>query len=740
MADNVAVTTLEIRGTEKVATTMKELREQIKSYRDELVALGPVSEMDEKKLEEHSRVVQKLAKDKKLLAEVTRVEKDSLAAQAREVDILNDSYNDLQAEMSRLKRAYKDMSAAERDSDIGAQTLSNIQQLDVKLKDLDAGMGQFQRNVGNYGQTFEESMSKARQNTGFLEQGMGTLMSVMGLAGAENKTLITTIAGLQLALQAFNNEGVQKVIISIREWIAAKIAARAASKAQQAEAKATATAMVAEAAATQTATAATNAFKKALIATGIGAVVVALGALIANWDKLTNLLGRAEQYQRKMNKAMAEGAGNAAEEVVQLKILEAVATDVTRAEEERSRAATLLLDKLDETINATSIAAVKNGEYADSVAAVTNALVQQARAEAALDLIKEKQAEILKKQTQANQFAAKNPTLWDNIVAGASQGTATAADVHAARVENKQTQVQNLQKEFDDWLKHLIKSLQLSDFGFAGSESGSGGSGSGSGRSGETTSSAISEAEEDIQAVLDAEEAHIEWAMNLDAMARQARIDGLHEEVVAHNDALMEQMQNEEEYQAWQDKVREEQKQKEAEFRQWQKETAISTSETLASATASMFDSIANAIEATAEDEEETAKKTKGLRIAGATMTMLQGIVSAVATAMAIPPPVGPILGAINAATVLATGTANIAKIKATDVATGSSPGGADVPSASVQIPTINRSLPATQILTSASDEARLNKIASDQRVKLVYSDLEVASTDQRVKVEESSF
>lgn len=749
MAENVAVTTLEIKGTEQVATSMKELREQIKSYKDELVVLGQIEEKTEQQKAQQTAVVEKLTKATKLLSDVTSAHRTGMGETEKKLDILNDSYNDLQAQLTKLKKAYKDMSAAERDSDIGAETLQNIKQLDVKLKDLDAGMGQFQRNVGNYGKTFEESMANARQNTGFLEQGMGTLMAVMGLAGAENKALLTTIAGLQLAFQAFNNEGVQKVIISIKNWIASKVAARAAAKAQAAEVKAETVAVTANATATKAATTATNGFKKALMATGIGAIVVALGALIANWDKVVELLNSASGGQGKMNKAMAEGAAEAAKEVVELKVLEAITTDVTRAEEERNKAASILLERLGETADATSIAAAKNGEYANSVLAVSDALVKQARAEAALEMIREKQAEILTKKTKVNQDRASGPNLWDYMAAAlADNREFTAETYREGRVERQDNRIEKLEEEFNTWLDNLMKNFSFEDFDFGGSTD-----------NGATTSSTTSSttttkvattptsggspipSEEDIDAALEAEEkaileaiaaqeAFAQWKADREQEARDAKFDALHEEVVAYGEAEMEKRKQSEETAELEKKMLEEKRARTME--------SINLTTTGLSSLGAMFNAISSAVEATSADEEDALKKTKGIKIAGATMDMLSGVVSAISTAMTIPPPAGPIIGAVNAATVLATGAANIAQIKAVDVSGASST--TPTPSASVAAPTINRSLPATQILTSASDEERLNKMASDQRVKLVYSDIEIASTDQRVKVEESSF
>ena len=55
MAENVAVTTIEIRGTEKVATSMKELKQQISDYRDKLIVLGQAEEETEEILKAKER-------------------------------------------------------------------------------------------------------------------------------------------------------------------------------------------------------------------------------------------------------------------------------------------------------------------------------------------------------------------------------------------------------------------------------------------------------------------------------------------------------------------------------------------------------------------------------------------------------------------------------------------------------------------------------------------------------------
>lgn len=151
--------------------------------------------------------------------------------------------------------------------------------------------------------------------------------------------------------------------------------------------------------------------------------------------------------------------------------------------------------------------------------------------------------------------------------------------------------------------------------------------------------------------------------------------------------------------------------------------------------------SIADMYESNTEMSEEEAKKVKNLRIAGATIDMFQGAVTAYAGAQSLGVPLGPIIGAINAAAVIATGMANIAKIRATDINKNSAGGTAtaSVP-ATVQAPTVVPQVQETRTITSASEEDRLNQMASEQRVYILSSDLEADREQTRARVAETTF
>lgn len=52
--------------------------------------------------------------------------------------------------LSRMRIVYESMKGEERESTLGQNLLKNIQTLDTKIKQLDASIGNHQRNVDNY--------------------------------------------------------------------------------------------------------------------------------------------------------------------------------------------------------------------------------------------------------------------------------------------------------------------------------------------------------------------------------------------------------------------------------------------------------------------------------------------------------------------------------------------------------------------------------------------------------------
>ena len=162
-----------------------------------------------------------------------------------------------------------------------------------------------------------------------------------------------------------------------------------------------------------------------------------------------------------------------------------------------------------------------------------------------------------------------------------------------------------------------------------------------------------------------------------------------------------------------------------------------------AGATSAVLSSLADMYEASTDGGEKEAKKAKALRIAAATIDMLQGAVTAYSSAQSLGPIAGPIVGAANAAAVIAAGAANIAKIRATQV---SKNGSSTAPTAAAVSPVVSAPVqeytPPEQLrtVTSASEEDRLNRMAEPARVYILQSDIEAAGRAAKVQVDESTF
>lgn len=776
MAENVAVTTLEIRGTEKVATSMKELKKQISDYRDELVALGQIEDKNEQQMEEQTRVIKKLQDATQLLSDVTNAHKKSSAEINDAIDKNTASYNQLQAELTRLKKAYKDMSAMERDSEFGQQTLNTISKLDVKLKDLDAGMGQYQRNVGNYGQTFEESMAQARQSSGYLAQGMGTLNGILALSGTENEGLKKAVTGVTLALQVMQNEGVSKLIIKLKDWLVSKTATTAATTKETAAVSAHATAMQADAAATTTATAATNGFKKALIATGIGAIIVAIGSLIAYWDELTKALGFAEDATDAETEALkkAEEAANEYRQAVGAAVSNSLSKYVKlRSEYKRLRSEHEKRSWIKENADAfndlgISVNGLNDAEaaFVNNTQAVVDALIKRAVAAAkeqqltklAAKYMEEKMKAEAQYEKQAKRYGSKADAPGGGVFNENEdmfvdrEGNWVYTDKGAAKHnENLKKSLMSTPNRIKKEMETLADEL-ASDFAgqvIGGYKPSSSSSSSSSEKKDvkKETAEKLAALEEYEKAALELEEDYSEaswenttWEITekirLEEEARQKerelaaeRLEGAEEERNAVTESINAEIA-----------AREEQLEKEKKLAKDRKKTNIEAAMQTAQATSSILGSIADTIEALTEDEKESAKKTKGIRIASTTIDTITGATGAYMQAAAsIPPPAGIIVGAANAASVLATGMANIAKMKSTPVDTATSPS-ISTPSASVSAPNIPTQLDSVRNVTTASEEERLNKMAQSQKVYILQSDIEAAGVASKVQVTESTF
>ena len=347
MADTIEkIIKIEASGSEQ---TVKGLKKEIDSLRDALLNV-------EKGGDDYKKILDQLIDDQKQLASV-------MSAGKNEVSAATGSYNALKNEMSALKKVWAEVTDEASRDEIGKR----IGEINTKLKDFDASIGNYQRNVGNYASGFKNARQElaalktqmdnleegsAEYNAAFqraaeithslserqemlrysaadlgtqlsnitgiasgLMGGFNALQGVLALTGSKSEELQETMVKLQAGIAIVQGlqglEGMTKKAQGLVEGLTNMIfktnETTAAVAAETTAVGANTTAQEANAVATNAATVATNGFKKALVATGIGAIIVLIGTLVAHWEDLKDMVGlsneKLEQFGKVMDKA-----------------------------------------------------------------------------------------------------------------------------------------------------------------------------------------------------------------------------------------------------------------------------------------------------------------------------------------------------------------------------------------------------------------------------------------------------
>lgn len=157
---------------ERSTDTVKDLKTEISDLKDALLNVDKASE-------DYDKGLKLLREDQQRLNEVNALTKKS-------VDALPGSYAALNAELIQARKNYKELTPEERaNAEVGGVMLKRIQELDSELKSLDASMGQYQRNVGNYKSALEGVGDSLSHLPGGINQtvsgikNMGTAMKLL---------------------------------------------------------------------------------------------------------------------------------------------------------------------------------------------------------------------------------------------------------------------------------------------------------------------------------------------------------------------------------------------------------------------------------------------------------------------------------------------------------------------------------------------------------------------------------
>lgn len=840
MATTENTTVLRIDGKPAV-TSLRELKAAIEANKDALVQLGLVEDSDTAKKEKQAQITKQLENNLKLLNQVQNAAKVTTVQNAKAIDTQTASYYDMQKALSTLKKAWKEMDAEQRNATEGGEILQKIKQLDAELKTLDSDIGQFQRNVGNYGQSFKQSLDEAQKGAQGLVQGFSSVNGIMALTGESSNSLVKALAAVQVIAGLLNSsKGIVGFIKHLRETTAAE-------KATAAGAKATAGAMQAEAAATETATAATKVFKTALATIGIGAVLVLVGELIAHLDDLARTFGLIDEEAEKQHQAtfkrieeldaeidkrkrLLEAAGES-QSTVMLQNIKDIQDAAHEVFEEYSKfydeyndktlvgqwASDLSDEKIEEMWEKHHDLVMQAKKAYDDLEVSVVSYIHSSDLERAQEGMNEYEKSIdnLKRtaleaaaelealraagKITAEQFEQYSADLLDTFNWQADQVVKKAQEdrqrekerqtkAASDRLKAEKKNAENLLKQAEDARKTDLQRLtdkyneekaMLEKHGLdtaaltANYEEARAAIFKKSAAkvqaqldkdTAEQEAKRKKKAEDDMAAARDAADAQLELLEKLAerrTRLSEATIDDEEKSAAAtyeiEQQALRDRIDALEQFQAEALELGDQeaalQYQQEAadlsveiELREAEEKARIrkrdkknreqAAKETVASVS-SILGALADIYEINGKEDAKAQKRAKNIRIAAATIDMIQGAVTAYSTAQSLGPIAGPIVGAINAAAVTAAGLENIAKIRATDVSGNSAPADSAAAPAIAEAPQVNPEVQVVRNLTGQSEEDRINQ---PQRVYILQSDIEAAGNQSRAVVAESTF
>lgn len=403
---------------EKISELRASLRELSKEYKE-----GTKSEKDYKS--ERDDTVSQI----RTLTEKNKQYSAILRNHTQVAIATTGSYNEMKASMLQLEKEYYNLSQAAREGAKGMDILNNIGKLNQKLKDIDAQMGNYQRNVGNYASGWNGLNVSIQQiarelpalsvsaNTFFLAISNNLPMFVDELKKARIEYELAKKSN-QTAIPVF-----KQVLSSLLSW--------------------------------QTA-----------LVVGI-TLLSSYGGEIAKWVSslfdARKEIDYLKQLQEDLNKAQKEGVKNAQDEAVKLDILYRAAVNLNKPMGERKKAVEELKKQYPSYFKNISDENILAGKAADSYQRLSNAILASAKARAVQDRLveqakqkldlEEKLADLESKREKAEARKRREEATLAKIPTSAGEGY----DFQARLVSKAQSKVESLDKEIGSLLNQLYQ-------------------------------------------------------------------------------------------------------------------------------------------------------------------------------------------------------------------------------------------------------------------------------------------
>lgn len=324
----VKVLDVEIRASDTVKQ-LAALKQQATELRKEQKAL------DLSTKEGREAYVAYTAQIKAVNAEASKLERQ-ITNDIKAQNQAKGSLNQLSSELNNMKAEYRDLSEEVRQSPFGVQMQQDIDALNTKLKEAEAAYGDNQRSVGDYaiagkaltqelgeitdklyelatagqrGSKEYEELAKKAQDLRKAQQQVDAEIDAGGSLTKNLDGLTQAVSGVTAAYTLWQSAsqllGIQneELEATMQKVVIATTALNALQEIQTALQKQSAAVILAKTVATKAATAAQWLWNVAMAASPIGAVILAVTALIAGVVALAKSLTNGASATREFNKA-----------------------------------------------------------------------------------------------------------------------------------------------------------------------------------------------------------------------------------------------------------------------------------------------------------------------------------------------------------------------------------------------------------------------------------------------------
>lgn len=291
------------------------------------------------------------------------------------------SYYEMNAAMLELQKRYKALGDADRNSTLGQNLVKQANDLNTKLKEIDAQFGNYQRNVGNYSSAWNGlgmSIQQIGRELPSLAMGWNTFF----LAISNNLPMLTDeLARAKKEYKELTSQGQKatpvwkQVLGSVLSWQ---------------------TAMV------------------------VGITVLSMyGKEIMEWVgslfKGNKEADSAAKIQKELNDVRAKGAKDAQGELTRLELLYKATQDNTRSMDERKKAVEELQKQYPSYFGNMSEEEMLAGKAADSYAKLSQSIIASAQARAAEERMTEQSGIILDNQVKIADATARLKKAQDEL-------------------------------------------------------------------------------------------------------------------------------------------------------------------------------------------------------------------------------------------------------------------------------------------------------------------------------------